>query len=202
MTVRRGCMLCTAVALLLLAPSAAHAASGHYHVDGGTADERAQITAALSASSFDWSIVSAQIEIHVSRGTGSYATPGQIWLDADLLDAGRFSWGVVQHEYAHQVDFFCLTDANRAELQPLLGGQAWWDPPTGALPHAQLTAERFASTLAWSYWPSPDNVMRPLKPTDESATMPPAAFRALMQRLLARPAANAASAPVSHDATN
>ena len=31
--------------------------------------------------------------------------PGQIWLDASLLDSGRFSWGVVQHEYAHQVDF-------------------------------------------------------------------------------------------------
>lgn len=203
MTVRRGCLLGAMVALLLLSPSAANAAGGHYHVDGGTRAERAQIAAALNASSFDWSIVSGEIDIHVARGTGSYATPGQIWLDADLLDADRFSWGVVQHEYAHQVDFFCLTDADRAELQTLLGGQAWWSSPTDGLLHSQLTAERFASTLAWSYWPSPDNVMRPLKPTDESAAMPSAPFRALLRRVLAAPAANAASVPtMSHDSTN
>jgi hypothetical protein len=193
MTARHGCLLATVVALLLLAPSAADAAGGRYRIDGGTAAERAQIAAALDASSFDWSLVPVEIEIHVARGSGSYATPGQIWLDPDLLDAGRFAWGVVQHEYAHQVDFFCLTDTTRAELQPLLGGQAWWSSPTNVLPHAQLTAERFASTLAWSYWASPDNVMRPQRATDESAAMPPAAFRALIQRDLGLPGAYAES---------
>jgi hypothetical protein len=187
MTARHGCLPVAVVALLLLAPSAAHAAGGRYRIDGGTAIERAQIAAALDASSFDWSIVPAEIEIHVARVSASYATPGQIWLDPDLLEAGRFAWGVVQHEYAHQVDFFCLTDTTRAELQPLLGGQAWWSSPTSALPHAQLTSETFASTLAWSYWPSADNVMQPLRATDESAAMPPAAFRALVQRVLPRP---------------
>jgi hypothetical protein len=203
MSARNACLLVGVLALVLLAPSAARAAGGDYRVYGGTAAERAQVAAALNASSFDWSIVPAQIDVRIARGSGSYATPGQIWLDADLLDAGRFSWGVVQHEYAHQVDFFCLTDATRARLQPLLGGQTWWDPPTGEfVPHAQLTAERFASTLAWSYWPSSENVMRPLKPTDESAAMPPAAFRALLERSLGLPAPDAASASVLSRGSN
>ena len=194
MTARHGCLLVTAIAMFAIAPSIARAAGGDYRVYGGTAAERGQVVAALNASTFDWSIVPSQIEIHVDRGSGSYATPGQIWLEADLLDAGRFSWGVVQHEYAHQVDYFCLTNAIRAELQAQLGGQAWWDSPTDALPHGQLVAERFASTLAWSYWPSRDNVMQPLSPIDESAAMPPAAFRALMQRILSLPVPDAASA--------
>jgi hypothetical protein len=71
----------------------------------------------------------------------------------------------------------------------LLGAQAWSSSPTRELPHAQLTAESFASTLAWSYWPSPDNVMQPERAKDESAAMPPAAFRTLIQRVLALPGA-------------
>jgi hypothetical protein len=184
MTAHRGWLLGAVVASLLLVPASARAAGGHYSIEGGTSAERTQITAALHASDFDWSSVPAQIQIYVKHGIASYAVPGQIWLDADLLDSGRFSWGVVQHEYAHQVDFFLLTDADRTELLQQLGGQDWWSPPPCGLPHAQLAAERFASTLAWSYWPSPDNVMRPQAPSDESAAMAPAAFRALLQRIL------------------
>ena len=52
------------------------------------------------------------------------------------------------------------------------------------MPHDQLTSERFASTLAWSYWPSQDNVMRPTSPADEAAALPPADFRVLLERVL------------------
>jgi len=182
--VHRGSLLGALIALLLISPTAAAAAGGHYSVEGGTVAERAQVTDALRASSFDWSIVPEQIEIHVARDIDSDAAPGQIWLDSDLLDSGRFAWGVVQHEYAHQVDFFLLTDTDRTDLLQQLGGQAWWSPPGSALPHGQLAAERFASMLAWSYWPSPDNVMRPQGPMAESAAMAPPAFRASLQRLL------------------
>jgi hypothetical protein len=41
--------------------------------------------------------VPATIVIHIVRGVESRATAGEIWLDADLLDAGTFSWGVIQH---------------------------------------------------------------------------------------------------------
>jgi hypothetical protein len=187
MTVHRSCLLVALFAtLLLVGPPSARAAGGRYTVEGGTAAERAQIGDALRASSFDWSLVPAQIEIHVARGVDSRATPGQIWLDADLLDSGRFAWGVVQHEYAHEVDFFLLTDAVRAELLPRLGGEAWSNLSGTDSPHRQLAAERFASTLAWSYWPSPDNVMRPDGQSDESAAMAPAPFRALLERILPR----------------
>ena len=121
----------------------------------------------------------------------SEATYGQIWLDGTLLDSGIFSWGVVQHEYGHQVDFFALNDSRRAMLA-VLGGKAWWaagaatsGAPNGTLAHAELTSERFASTLAWAYWQSPSNSMRPTSPNDESAAMAPAAFRSLMTRVLA-----------------
>jgi len=148
----------------------------------GTPQEQAQVRAALDASSFDWSLVPQTITIHIDRGHDSDATPGNIWLDADLVDSGQFAWGVVQHEYAHQVDFFLLDDAKRAQLQAALGGSSWWSQPGEQ--HAQLTSERFASTLAWSFWQSKANSMRPTSAGDESAALPPVQFKALLARVL------------------
>jgi hypothetical protein len=163
-----------------LAP-AAHAAGGRYVFDGGTRAQQGQVTSALQASSFDWSLVPGRVVIHIGRGISPHATAGQIWLDGRLLGSGRFSWGVVQHEYAHQVDFGLLSDPMRAQLQPLLQGSAWW----GSLDqHAQLGCERFADLLAWAYWQSPDNVMQPSSSTDEGGQMSPAAFRTALASVL------------------
>jgi hypothetical protein len=168
------------VLALAFAP-AAYATGGRYVFDGGTRAQRGQVASALRASSFDWNLVPGQIVIHVGKGISSHAVAGQIWLDAGLLDAGRFSWGVVQHEYAHQVDFGVLSDPMRAQLQPLLQGSAWW----GSIDqHAQLGCERFADELAWAYWQSPDNVMKPASATDEGGQMLPAAFRAALASVL------------------
>src|SRR3984893_7444844 len=123
-----------------LAP-AAHAAGGKYAFDGGTQAQRGQFKAALAASSFNWGLVPGRIVIHIGKGISSHAVSGQIWLDGGLLDSGRFSWGVVQHEYAHQVDFELLTDPIRAQLEPLLEGSSWWGSPDQ---HASLGSERFA----------------------------------------------------------
>jgi hypothetical protein len=181
-------LLVAAVAAALVLSGGAHAAGGNYVFAGGTAAQRAEVTAALNASSFNWSIVPQQITIHVARGTDSEATRGEIWIDADLVDSGRFAWGTIQHEYAHQVDFFLLTDEQRASASSLLGGTSWLPAPGVA--HGKLTAERFASTLAWSYWQSNDNTMRPESKTDEAGALPPAQFRALLTSLLG-PAATA-----------
>lgn len=174
--------LVSLVALMTFTGGAA-AAGGNYVFDGGTPQEQAQVSDALAASSFDWSLVPAQIVVHIAHGSDSYALPGQIWLDADLLDSGEFSWGVVQHEYAHQVDFLLLDDAQRAVLQSALGGQTW----CGSGPHGSQDCERFASTLAWSYWQSPQNSMRPQSAHDESSAMAPAAFRSLLASLIGAP---------------
>lgn len=170
------------LAALALSP-AAYARGGDYVFDGGTRAEQAQVKAALDASSFDYSIVPEVVTVHIARGIASAAAPGQIWLDADLLDAGRLSWGVVQHEYGHQVDFSVLDDADRAQLQRLLGGSAWC---SGAA-HAELTCERFADLISWAYWTSPDNVLRPTGTTDEGGQVSPAAFRAALAQLLPSP---------------
>ena len=118
------------------------------------------------------------------RGTGlSERDVTDYSLDARLLDSGRFSWGVVQHEFAHQVDFLLLTQDNRVEVQRLLGAKAWcWE--TSGFAHAEYGCERFASTLAWTYWQNGDNCMKPASKSDESAGMAPAAFRATVARLL------------------
>ncbi len=166
-------------AVFAAAPSAAHAGGGHFVFAGGTRAERDVVVQALNASAFDWDLVPDTITIHIVPGVDSQAYRGNIRLDANLLDAGMFAWGVVQHEYAHQVDFDLLDDAKRARLLQLLGGSAWCDQ-TLALPHDEYGCERFASTLAWSYWPSPENCMRPESATDESAAMPPARFRAVL----------------------
>ena len=174
-------LLCVAVAWVL--PPTARAGGGNYLFQGGTRAERQVVISALEASSFEWDLVPAAITIHIPRGADSVAVPGEIWLDANLLDAGTFAWGVVQHEYAHEVDYFLLDDVRRARILPLLEGSAWcYD--VAILPHAQYGCERFASTLAWSYWPSADNCMKPEGRGDESAAMPPRRFRAFLDALL------------------
>jgi hypothetical protein len=164
----------------------AQATGGNYGFDGGTARQQGQIKAALDASSFDWSIVPARITIHVAPGTGSYAQPGHIWIDADLLSAGRFAWSTVQDEYGHQVDFFLLDDAKREMLRRALGAKDWCYGVQGLL-HGEYGCERFSSTLVWSYWQSADNAYQPASATDESAAMKPAAFRALLGTMIGAP---------------
>ena len=170
-----------AIAVLLSAPAGAAARQQHLALAGGTARERAQVVAALAASRFDWQLVPARIEVHIARGVTSSATPGEIWLDADLLDAGVFAWGVVQHEYAHQVDFFLLDAIRRAVLLRQMGGRVWCnDRPEG---RDELGCERFASTLAWAYWPSRENCM----PPETARPLTRAQFRRLVSRLLYTP---------------
>jgi hypothetical protein len=178
-------MVCLAAAMLASAIAAQPAAAvgGNYTFVGGTRAERAQVKAALDASLFDWSVVPEQVTIRIAPGLAPSAEAGTIELDSGLLHAGRFAWGVVQHEYAHQVDFFLLDDAMRTLLAQGLGGVSWWQTQS-ALAHQALTCERFASTLAWAYWPSPDNVLRPASTGDEAGGMSAGDFRGLLSRLL------------------
>jgi len=178
-------LLLAAVAALVFAHAGtAQAAGGNYRFDGGTASQRTQVREALKASSFNWSLVKVQITIHIQRGTDSHAVAGEIWLDADLLDSGRFSWATVQDEYSHQVDFFLFTPEIRAELQAALGAKAWCYENGSIQAHGDQGCERFTSVLPWVYWQSADNAYRPTAKTDESAAMAPAKFKALLSRLI------------------
>jgi hypothetical protein len=176
--------LALAVAALAIGTARAEAAGGNYVFQGGTPAEQSQVRQALAASSFNWSVVPGQITIHIAPTYNSEATPGEIFLDPGLLDSGEFSWGVVQHEYAHQVDFALFNDTIHAQLNTQLGGTAWCYDDASGLKHNQYGCERFASTLAWTYWQSPQNSMNPAAVSGESAGMAPAAFRALMTSLL------------------
>jgi hypothetical protein len=175
-------LLVVMLAGLVLAPSAL-AGGGSYVFDGGSHRDRAQVRAALEASSFDWNIVPATVTIHLRQGVQPSSSRGEIWLDTDLLAAGRFGWAVVQDEYAHQVDHFLFDHGTRARLNGLLGGGDWCYGVAG-LAHGNYGCERFASTLVWAYWPSADNSYRPASAADEAAAMPPAAFRSLMSQLV------------------
>jgi len=183
-------LLVALAAVVLAGPAPALASGGRYAFDGGTRQERAQVTAALEVSSFPWDVVPGTVVVHVARGVESHALPGQIWLDANLLDSGSFSWGVVQHEYAHVVDFAVLTDAIRMQLHAILRGGSWW----GSGGHATLDSERFADLVSWAYWTSPDNVMRPQSAQDEGGQVAPATFRSALSSLVARPLRVTASA--------
>ncbi len=172
-----------ALAALALVPSAL-AAGGDYAIDGGTAPEQAQVRAALDASTFDWSLVPAHVQVHVVPGAYPHATPGEIWLDPALLDAGVFSWAVVQDEYAHQIDFFLLSDGDRRALMSALHAPVWCHADDPGRAHGAYGCERFTSTFVWSYWQSASNAYRPRSAGDESASLPPAKFRALLGSLL------------------
>jgi hypothetical protein len=170
------------VGVLLLLPGRAAAAGGHYSFDGGTPAERGQVRSALEASTFDWDVVPGTIAIHIRRGIGSQATPGEIWLDADLLDAGSWSWGVVQHEYAHQVDYLLLTPSDRSQIQAVLGGSSWCFGGE-AMAHDDNTCERFATAISWAYWPSAQNAFNPAQASGEG-WLRPAPLRALLGHLV------------------
>lgn len=163
---------------------------------GGTAAEQATVHAALDASSFDWSLLPQAVTVHIGAYGSSYSTPGNVYVDASLLDSGRYAWGVVQHEFGHQVDFLLLDDADRALLQQKLGGIDWCYTTPG-LQHDQHGCERFASELAWAYWPSPDSTMSPAQCNGESVGMPVAAFRTLLAQLIGAPATIASVSTVS-----
>ena len=143
----------TAATCLAFPAATAGAGAGGYTFDGGTKQQRGTVIAALEASSFDWSVIPGPIAIHIVKGEPSRSIPREIWLDADLLDAGEFAWGVVQHEYAHQVDYLLFDETQRALLLKRLGGRDWCYGTPG-LAHG-----------------------------DESAAMAPARFRALVSRL-------------------
>jgi hypothetical protein len=151
--------------------------------DGGTPHQRAVVRHALAASAFDWGMIRNRVTVHIRRGAVTRAAPGHIWLDARLLDRGRKAWGVVQHEFAHQVDFLLLDDMTRSRLQLRLGGRQWFYEGM-RLEHSNYGCERFASTLAWAYWPSAHNTMKPALVDGESAAMPAAEFRATLDTLL------------------
>jgi hypothetical protein len=181
----RAQLLLAVVATVFFASSSlAKAALPTYTFDGGTPAEQAQIGKALSASSFNWSVIGRSITVHIGDFDGDSATPGDVYISASLLDSGQFSWGTVQHEFGHQVDFALLNDAGRAQLQQALGVTTWFGDGTTAFPHSALGAERFASELAWAYWQSPQNAMGPSYIGVESSGMPVAQFKALVSQLL------------------
>src|SRR5437764_5068313 len=122
---RRFIPIVIAAALAGVLAQSALAGGGRYSFDGGTAFERTQVHAALDASTFDWGLIPAPVAVHIGVYGTSYSTYGNVFLDASLLDSGLFSWGVVQHEFGHQVDFFLLDGAKRTLLQDALGGKDW-----------------------------------------------------------------------------
>ena len=160
---------------------------------GGTAQQQASVRSALAASSFDWSLLPQRVTVHIGSYGDSYSTYGNVFLDTGVLAAGRLGWGVVQHELAHQVDFQLLDDGKRTALLQRLGGKDWCYGVQG-LKHSDYGCERFASELAWAYWPAADNAMRPSAVGGESAGMPVGEFRVLLAQLLGVPSvANAPS---------
>jgi hypothetical protein len=192
-------VLGVAAALFFSYARTAQAALPSYVFDGGTAAEQHQVTQALAASSFNWSLIPQTITVHIGNSGQTDATPGNVYLASSLLDSGSFSWGVVQHEFGHQIDFLLLNDSERAQLQSAIGGSDWCYSVAG-LPHSSYGCERFASELSWAYWPSADNCMKPTAQNPEGGFMPVARFRSLLASLLGQPSL-AAAPPAAAGAT-
>ena len=172
------------LATALVFSGGALASGGNYVFQGGTPSEQQTVKNGLNASSFNWSLVPQQITIVIAPVAVDNSVPGTINLDPSLLDSGEFSWGVVQNEYANQVDFFLLPQASDAAFNAALGGTVWCRADEAGLATAQYGCERFASTLAWAYWQDPQNCIRPGATGGISGSMAPAAFRALLASTL------------------
>jgi hypothetical protein len=183
---RRFTSLLLAAALAAVLAQSALASGGRFTFTGGTVRQQATVRAALEVSSFDWNVLPGPVVVHIAPIGGSYSEAGHVHLDSALLDSGRFSWGVVQHEFAHQVDFLLFDDTRRAMFNAALGGSDWCYGIAG-LAHSAYGCERFASELAWAYWPSVDSSMSPAATHGESAGMPAAQFRTMLAQALGVP---------------
>lgn len=186
----KACYLAVAsLAALALVPQAS-AYGGRYRIEGGTTYERQQVVQALDISGFNWSVVPWTVRITITTGTltlggfdaGGVSPPRHITLRADALDQGVRSWGLVQHEYAHQVDEARFNDSIRKRLTYTFLAKTWWWRP--GMSHSKAGAERFASTLAWTYWPSPDNILGARDEYEEARAMAPGPFKRLMRILV------------------
>jgi hypothetical protein len=154
-----------AAALAFLASGGnAFAGGGNYVFEGGSLEAQAQVRAALDRSAFDWDIVPGPVTIRITNCGCAGSKPGEIVLDELELTSSplgrRYAWGVVQHEYAHQVDYFVLSHTAREWFTRRFGGGAWCYEVRG-LAHDDYSCERFATLVAWAYWRSPENVQRP-----------------------------------------
>ena len=185
MTARR--LLVSVLSLLataLVFSGGALASGGNYVFQGGTPTQQQTVKDALNASSFNWSLVTQQITIDIAPIAVDDSVPGTIYLDPSLLNSGEYSWGVVQNEYANQVDFFLLPQTADASINTALGGTVWCRDDNPGLQTAQYGCERFASTLAWAYWQNPENCINPADTGGISGAMAPAAFRAMLTSTL------------------
>jgi hypothetical protein len=175
------------VALAGLLAARAQAAGGNYVIEGGSPEAEAAVRGALNASRFDFSRVPDQITIRITRCGCAGARPGLVVLDEDVIrdtSLGRkYAWGLIQHEYGHQVDYFLLQDDDRAALRHLLGGQDWCYETAG-LAHDDHGCERFAEVFTWAFWPDGSNIQRE-HAREVAPGMRARRFRAIVNRLLA-----------------
>jgi hypothetical protein len=114
-------LILLAALFVLLVPAKADAAGGSYRFSGGSESARATMRNALEGSAFDWSLVPEPVTIEIVNRGCAGARSGVIVLDERLLESrpyGRaYTWGVVQHEYAHQLWWLALDDAQRSSLR-------------------------------------------------------------------------------------
>jgi hypothetical protein len=176
-----------AVLASLALAGTAQAAGGNYVIEGGSPEAQATVRAALDASWFDFSRVSNEITIKILRCGCAGAKPGLIVLDEDVVTntslSEKYAWGLIQHEFAHQVDFFLFQQADRTAIRSVLGGKDWCYELRG-LAHDDHGCERFAEVFAWAFWPTRHNIQR-LDARDLAPRMKARRFRALVNRLLA-----------------
>jgi len=168
-------------ALVALALPGRAGATDALEFSGGSEAARAEVIAALDASAFDWSLIGRPVTVQIIDCGCAGSRPGVVVLDETLLASspyGRpYTWGIVQHEFAHQVWWYALDDRLRSELQTVLAGaDLCYEQP--GLPHDAHACELFASTLAWAYWPVAGNPMQVEK------VMGARQFRRLLSALL------------------
>jgi hypothetical protein len=180
MRARRHLVLLVALVALAL-PGAAGAADVALEFSGGSDAARAEVLAALDASAFDWSLIGRPVTVQIYACGCAGSRPGVVVVDETMLAAspyGRaYTWGIVQHEFAHQVWWYALDDGRRSQFQTLLGGaDLCYEQP--GLPHDAHACELFASTLGWAYWPVAGNPMQAEK------VMGARQFRRLLSRML------------------
>jgi hypothetical protein len=177
---RRHLVLLAALVVLAL-PGKAGAADVALEFSGGSNAARGEVIAALEASAFDWSLIARPVTVQIFDCGCAGSRPGVVVLDETMLASspyGRaYTWGIVQHEFAHQVWWYALDDGRRSELQALLGGADLCYEQLG-LPHDAHACELFASTLSWAYWRVAGNPMQAEK------AMGAWQFRRLLARML------------------
>ena len=129
--------------------------------------QQATVRAALEVSSFDWSVLPARSSSTSRRSAAPTPRPATSTSTARCSTPAA-SRGASSSTSSHTRSTSSSSTTRSARRSTQRSAAATGATASPGLAHSAYGCERFASELAWAYWPSADNSMSPAATHGES----------------------------------